>query len=80
MACGTPVIAYGRGSMGELIEHGRSGMIVQGVDAAARAVDQIGALDRAAIRASTSERFGLATMVQAYAALYRRILRPDAVA
>jgi glycosyltransferase involved in cell wall biosynthesis len=74
MACGTPVIANDRGSMAELVEHGRSGFLVADVYRAVQAVDRIGALDRAAIRASTSERFGLATMVNAYVALYRTIL------
>jgi glycosyltransferase involved in cell wall biosynthesis len=74
MACGTPVIAYDRGSMAELIDHGRSGFLVAGVEEAVDALAQVSTLDRAAIRASAADRFAVATMVDAYAALYRRIL------
>jgi len=51
MACGTPVIAYDRGSMRELIDDGATGMIVAGLDAATEAVTRVGELDRTAIRA-----------------------------
>jgi glycosyltransferase involved in cell wall biosynthesis len=40
-ACGTPVIAFDRGSMCELIEHERTGFVVDGVDAAVSAVDSL---------------------------------------
>ena len=79
MACGTPVIAYDRGSMSELVDHGRTGYLVTDVEGAVQAVDDAGALDRAAIRESTSSRFGLVTMVDAYVALYRSILARRAV-
>jgi glycosyltransferase involved in cell wall biosynthesis len=38
MACGTPVIAFRRGSVPEILEHGRTGLFVDGVEAAARAM------------------------------------------
>ena len=74
MASGTPVIAYDRGSMAELIEHGTSGYLVDDRDLAVQAVELVGSLDRAAIRASTLERFSAATMVSKYVALYRAVL------
>jgi glycosyltransferase involved in cell wall biosynthesis len=74
MACGTPVIAYDRGSMSELIRPGHSGFLVDGIEGAVRAVDQVGALDRAAIRSTATERFGLAPMIDAYVAVYREIV------
>lgn len=77
MACGTPVIAYGRGSMAELIDHGRSGYLVNSKDQAVHAVELAGSLDRPAIRASTVERFDVAAMVTKYVDLYRAILNRD---
>ena len=74
MACGTPVIAYERGSMRELIEHERTGFLVRTVDEATHAVDLAGGLDRAAIRASVATRFDRATMVDRYAELYDDVL------
>ena len=47
MACGTPVIAFSRGSMGELIDDGRTGFLVADVPAAVAAVDRVATLDRA---------------------------------
>jgi glycosyltransferase involved in cell wall biosynthesis len=74
MACGTPVIAYTRGSMAELIDHGTTGYLVTTPVDAATAVGQVGDLDREAIRASTEIRFSATTMVEQYVALYRSVL------
>ena len=46
MACGTPVIAYDRGSMGELIDHEATGFLVDDLDGATRAIDLAGHVDR----------------------------------
>jgi glycosyltransferase involved in cell wall biosynthesis len=78
MACGTPVIAFDRGSMRELIDEGVSGMLVSGVDAAADAVARVGAFDRATIRATAVERFGRDRMVDAYVAVYEKVLSEQA--
>ena len=74
MACGTPVIAYPRGSMPEVIDAGVTGFLVEGVEAAAAAVPQAAALDRAAIRQVAQRRFAAARMVDDYLAVYRRLL------
>ena len=74
MACGTPVIACNRGSMPELIDHGVTGFLVDGVDEAVAAVARIGEIDRAACRAAVLERFTVDRMADAYLALYRSIL------
>jgi glycosyltransferase involved in cell wall biosynthesis len=74
MACGTPVIAFDRGSMAELIDDGRTGAIVPDVAAAVGAVRRIGSLDRADIRAVALERFGHDRMVDAYVDVYRQVV------
>ena len=74
MACGTPVIAYPRGSMPEVVDAGVTGFLVEGVEAAAAAVDQAAALDRAAIRRVAERRFAAARMVDDYLAVYQRVI------
>jgi glycosyltransferase involved in cell wall biosynthesis len=70
MACGTPVIANGRGSVPEIVRHGENGFIVDDVAAAVAAVANLGALDRATIRADVATRFSRERMVEAYLQLY----------
>ena len=78
MACGTPVIAFRRGSMGELIEDGKTGFLVDDVEGAVAAVARAETLDRASIRAEAVARFGVARMVDAYLDAYAAILgRPS---
>ena len=74
MACGTPVIAFGRGSMPELIRDGSTGFIVDDVDAAVQAVDRIAALDRRACRNEVEQRFTCERMTQKYLEVYQKIL------
>jgi glycosyltransferase involved in cell wall biosynthesis len=74
MACGTPVIANSRGSMGELITHGVTGFLVGDVDSAVAAVNGAGALDRAEIAEVASERFTVAAMIDKYVKVYRDVL------
>jgi glycosyltransferase involved in cell wall biosynthesis len=74
MACGTPVVAYPRGSMAEIVDVGLTGFLVEGVAAAAAAVEVAARLDRAAIRRVAERRFGAARMVSDYLAVYQRVL------
>jgi glycosyltransferase involved in cell wall biosynthesis len=74
MACGTPVIASPRGSMGEIVCDGENGFLVQSIDDAAAAVDAAKGLDRAAVRASVKQRFNVERMVDDYLALYPRVI------
>jgi len=74
MACGTPVIAFRRGSMPELIDDGITGMIVDDIEGAVRAVSRVVELDRPAIRATAVRRFGRDRMVSDYEAVYEQIL------
>ncbi|HMI20605.1 MAG TPA: glycosyltransferase family 4 protein [Sphingomonas sp.] len=74
MACGTPVIAYNRGSMPELIEHGVTGFLVDTFDEAVAAIGRIGEIDRAACRRAVEARFTVERMAELYLELYARIL------
>lgn len=74
MACGTPVIAFNRGSMPELIDDGATGMIVADVADAVTAIDTTPLLDRAAIRAVAVERFGVDRMVDQYVSVYEQVI------
>ena len=73
MACGTPVVAYPRGSMAELVAHGVSGFLVPDEAAAVDAVGRLSSLDRQAVRAH-AERFSVSRMVDAYLHAYQAIL------
>ena len=74
MACGTPVIAYNKGSMPELIEHGVTGFLVDTFEEAVAAIGRIGEIDRKACRRAVEDRFTVARMADKYLALYERIL------
>ena len=78
MACGTPVIAFERGSMAELIEDGRTGFLVADVAGAVAAVDRAAALDRRCDPRHAVERFGVERMVDEYVAAYEEIVRSGA--
>jgi hypothetical protein len=74
LACGTPVIAFNRGSMPELIDDGVTGFLVDTLDQAVDAIKRIGDIDRAACRSAVSERFVVDRMADRYLDLYRSIL------
>jgi glycosyltransferase involved in cell wall biosynthesis len=75
MANGTPVIAFRRGSVPEIVEPGVTGLIVDSVDEAVAAVPLARALDRAAIRRRFEECFSVERMAQDYLRLYDAVLR-----
>jgi glycosyltransferase involved in cell wall biosynthesis len=79
MANGTPVIAFGRGSVPEIVDHGVTGFIVNDVDEAVAAIPLVKALDRIAIRRRFEERFSAARMARDYVTLYGAVLRRGTV-
>jgi glycosyltransferase involved in cell wall biosynthesis len=75
MACGTPVIAFNRGSVPEVIEHGVTGFICEDVPSAVDAVHRLSELSRDEIRAQFVRRFTSKTMAQNYVDSYTELLR-----
>jgi glycosyltransferase involved in cell wall biosynthesis len=71
MAAGTPVIAYPRGSMPELISHGETGYLSEAEDEMVDILGRIGALDRARCRSWVEEHFSVEQMVDGYERLYK---------
>jgi glycosyltransferase involved in cell wall biosynthesis len=76
MACGTPVIAWRRGSVPEIIEHGVTGFIVDSEAEAVRAIRQLDQLDRSVIRKRFNERFTAKRMAEDYCRLYGKLIAP----
>jgi glycosyltransferase involved in cell wall biosynthesis len=74
LACGTPVIAYRRGSVPEVLEEGRTGFIVEDLAGAETAVRRITDLDRANCRQAFEDRFTVQHMTDAYVDLYHRLI------
>lgn len=74
MACGTPVVAFPRGALPELVDVGVTGYLPLDVDEAVAAVPLATALDRREIRAVAERRFGVDRMVDDYLEVYRRLL------
>ena len=74
MACGTPVIAYRRGSMPELIDDGVTGFLVDNFDEAVAAIDRVDQIDRAACRRRVADNFTVDRMAERYLTLYRELL------
>ena len=74
LACGTPVIAWDRGSVPEVIEPGVTGFIVHSEREALAAIEQVGQLDRRAVRAAFERRFTARHMAEAYVEVYRSLL------
>ena len=73
MACGTPVIAYNRGSVPEVIDHGVSGFIVHDEASAVQSLERLGDLDRATVRATFDRRWTARRMAEDYVDLYEEL-------
>ncbi|MFI6600471.1 glycosyltransferase family 4 protein [Nonomuraea sp. NPDC050536] len=76
MACGTPVVAYRRGSMAEIVDPGVTGFLVDTLDEAVAAVARMTTIDRHGCREQARRRFGLDQMVDGYLRVYDEMLRP----
>lgn len=74
MACGTPVIARRCGSVPEVLEHGVTGFIADGVEQLVAAVEQVGGLSRIECRGQFERRFTVDSMVDRYEEVYLRLI------
>lgn len=76
-ALGTPVVAFRRGSVPEVVEEGVTGYAVDSVEEAVQAVSRLGELDRGRIRSVFEQRFSVERMTSDYLALYERLLERE---
>ena len=74
MACGTPVIAYRRGSVPEVIDDGVTGFIVDSLEGAVKAVGEVASLSRRRCREVFEERFSATRMAHDYVRTYRQLV------
>lgn len=76
MMCGTPVIAYNRGAMAELIIDGQTGFLVNSENEAVARVQELGHIRRRNCREHAISKFSMETMVENYIAVYEQVLNP----
>jgi glycosyltransferase involved in cell wall biosynthesis len=74
MACGTPVLAFRKGSVAEVVEDGITGYIVNSVDEAICKIGRLLSLDRSRVRRGFEERFTARRMVQNYIKIYEKLI------
>jgi glycosyltransferase involved in cell wall biosynthesis len=79
MACGTPVIAFNRGSVPEIVEDGLTGFIVEDAMSAVGAIRRLPQLSRAAVRKRFEERFTARRMAKDYLDVYNRLIGASAM-
>lgn len=72
MACGTPVIGFKKGSVPEIVEHGKTGFVVDTPEEMIKAIGQLPAIDRKACRQRVEKNFSLQQMVDKYEAIYEK--------
>jgi len=77
MACGTPVIAYNRGSVPEIIEDGKNGFIVKenNINGMVKAIAKLDTIDRKYCRESVKRRFSIEKMVEGYEKVYKKVIK-----
>jgi glycosyltransferase involved in cell wall biosynthesis len=78
MACGTPVIAWDRGSVSEIVDHAVTGFVVRSEDEAVAALHRVDELDRRAVRKVFERRFSARVMAQNYLENYSRLQQAGA--
>jgi glycosyltransferase involved in cell wall biosynthesis len=76
MACGTPVIAFGQGSVPEVIDEGVTGFIVDDIDGAVAATKKLHTLDRATVRETFDRRWTSRRMAEDYVEVYEALSQP----
>jgi glycosyltransferase involved in cell wall biosynthesis len=79
LACGTPVLAYRRGSIPEIIDDGITGFVCESLAEMAEAVERLPLIDRSRCRSAFEERFTADRMARDYVALYERIIEESTI-
>jgi len=74
MACGTPVIAYRGGAVSEVMEHGHTGFVVEGLEGAIEAVRRVPELSRKRCREVFEKRFTATRMAHDYVQVFERLI------
>lgn len=74
MACGTPVVGFRRGSVPEVVTHGRTGYVCDDVESLAQAIDRVGELSPHDCRREAELRFDVDMMADRYARIYQSVL------
>ncbi|MFC1591627.1 glycosyltransferase family 4 protein [Thermodesulfobacteriota bacterium] len=74
MACGTPVVAFRKGSVPEIIIHGKTGFVVDSIDEMTEAVRAIHSINRSDCRSHVKDNFSIASMAGKYSELYQWIV------
>jgi len=74
MACGTPVIAFDRGSAGEVVKDGKTGFVVKNIEQAVSALKKINQIKREDCRKWVEENFTAEKMVDNYERVYQKVL------
>ena len=77
MACGTPVLAFNRGSVSEIIEDGKTGIVVQSKDEAIKKLPHLLTLDRRRIRHEFERRFSAQRMAHDHIGLYQELIKGE---
>jgi glycosyltransferase involved in cell wall biosynthesis len=74
MLCGTPVIAFNKGSMQELIIDGKTGFLINTIEEAVKAVNNIHSIDRKFCREYAALKFSRQKMIEGYLEVYKNVL------
>ena len=80
LACGTPVIAFPSGALPEIVEHGRTGFLVNDVHEMAEAIRKVDQIDPWECRRAAERRFHADRMIAEYLRRYEALARMEAVA
>lgn len=74
MACGTPVVAFNRGAVPEIVVDGKTGFVVDSMNAMIDAVGRIDSIDPRQCRRHVENHFSISSMALKYSELYRHII------
>jgi glycosyltransferase involved in cell wall biosynthesis len=77
MACGCPVVAFDKGSIPEIVEHEKTGFVVNNVVEMILAVSRIAEIDRKYCRNYVLNKFNVKNMVDKYEEIYKRIIKEN---